>query len=159
MEDDERKSEALLKRYAHGLNENFRLHWPAVRLHGELDVGSIEEFMVIWENETDENYKEKKECIFKVKVATTNVADLYLYITGLISCENSHIWPDRTKRHTTYLRGTYWYDEENGPPLKFLVMIQQRVCLGEVMCRIRVTCRSPLISQVMADAYFLWCNN
>ena len=149
------ENEAHLNRYVHELTDTLIHGWPGIRLHGDRDGGSIEEFLRLWASEETE-YQYKEESTFKLTNALYNLVETYIEATALHACEKSDHWPDRSKKHTTYLRGNYLYLAEYGADLRFLVRIQQRVVKGELYCRISAASRSAALSKVMACAFQLY---
>lgn len=159
VEMDENK--AYLARYAHELQNLFTLHWPAIDLCKNSNVGSIQDFELAWTTTTtpiDLQYEFKEMCCFKmIPNDAFNLVEWYMELTALHSCENSEKWLDKTKlRHTSYLRGSYAYDEERGGALKFLVKIRQLLKGPDLLCCIEVASRSEAISKVMANAFLLY---
>lgn len=151
--------------FAQVLSENFCKGWPAlssgcIHLQGSRDdAGSINDFLVAWESK-DPAYEYRDVCRFKKSYRPgelqIHTAAEYVMLTGLYPCEGSDEWPDKTKRHTTYLRGDYVHDGELGGRLRFLVKIEQRVRGMALYSRISVATGSPAISVVMANACLLY---
>lgn len=149
------ENEGHLKRYVHELEDNFIHGWSGIRLHGDRDGGSIEEFLRLWSSEEKE-YECRGQSTFKLRNTLCNLIETYIEATALHPCEKSDQWLDRSQKHTTYLRGNYLYPEEYGGDLHFLVMIQQRIIKDELYCRISVASRSTPLSKVMANAFELY---
>ena len=148
-----------MDQYAQELSENFSQHFPAwasrcIHLSGGTDynAGSINDFLETWESK-DPAYEYRDVCCFiklyrpgEIQIHT---AAAYVMLTGLYPCEGSHEWLDKTKRHTTYLRGDYTRGDE---VLRFLVKIEQRVQGMALYNRISVATSSLAIANVMASA-------